>query len=58
VLALRFIQARKHEWAQRPFFARFDDQATWLNHLKPAFGKDHFFFEEEYLRDYGASNLR
>jgi KamA family protein len=58
VFALRFIQARKPEWAQRPFFARFDATATWLNQLKPAFGKDRFFFEEDYLQSYGATNVR
>ncbi len=48
VLALRFIQGRNPEWVQRPFFAKFDDQATWLNHLRPAFGEERFFFEDEY----------
>jgi len=48
VFVLRFIQARNPDWVQRPFFARFDPQATWLDHLKPAFGEDHFFFEDEY----------
>ena len=48
VFVLRFIQGRNSDWVQRPFFARFDPTATWLNHLKPAFGDEHFFFEEEY----------
>jgi hypothetical protein len=48
VFVLRFIQARNPEWVQRPFFARYDEEATWLNHLKPAFGEEKFFFEEEY----------
>jgi hypothetical protein len=33
---------------QRPFFARFDPAATWLDDLKPAFGVERFFYEEEY----------
>ena len=45
VFVLRFIQARNPDWVQRPFFARFDDQATWLDQLKPAFGEERFFFE-------------
>lgn len=47
VFALRFIQGRNPDWVQRPFFARYDEQATWLNELKPAFGADAFFFEAE-----------
>ena len=46
VLALRMIQGRDPDWVQRPFFARYDEQATWLNHLRPAFGEERFFFEE------------
>ncbi len=45
VFVLRFIQARNPDWVQRPFFARFDEQATWLDQLKPAFGEARFFFE-------------
>lgn len=26
---------------------RFDEKATWLDDLRPAFGKDRFFFEDE-----------
>ncbi|MGC9456168.1 MAG: KamA family radical SAM protein [Halothiobacillaceae bacterium] len=48
VFVLRFIQGRNADWVQRPFFAKYDEQATWLNHLKPAFGEKEFFFEEEY----------
>ncbi len=45
VFVLRFIQARDPAWVQRPFFARFDASATWLDQLKPAFGEAKFFFE-------------
>jgi len=48
VFVLRFIQARNPDWVQRPFFAQYDEKATWLDHLKPAFGEEKFFFEEEY----------
>lgn len=47
VFALRFIQARNPDWVQRPFFAKFDANATWLSELRPAFGEAKFFFEEE-----------
>ncbi len=45
---LRFIQARNPDWVQRPFFARYDEEAAWLDQLRPAFGEERFFFEEEY----------
>lgn len=48
VFVLRFIQGRNPDWAQRPFFARYDEQATWLDQLRPAFGEERFFFEDEY----------
>ena len=48
VFVLRFIQARNPDWVQRPFFARYDEEATWLDQLQPAFGESKFFFEDEY----------
>ncbi len=48
VFVLRFIQARNPDWVQQPFFAKFDPEATWLDQLKPAFGEDKFFFQDEY----------
>ena len=50
VFVLRFIQGRNPDWVQRPFFAKYDEHATWLSDLKPAFGESKFFFEEEYTR--------
>ena len=57
-LALRFIQARNPDWVQRPFFAQYDEKATWLNHLRPAFGESKFFFEDEYRERYNAKTLK
>ena len=48
VFVLRFIQSRNPDWAQRPFFARYDAQATWLDDLHPAFEEQKFFFQDEY----------
>ena len=48
VFLLRFLQGRNENWTQQPFFARFDENATWLDDLKPAFGQKQFFYEEEY----------
>lgn len=50
VFVLRFIQSRSPEWVQRPFFARYDPQATWLDQLRPAFNSREFFYEAEYRR--------
>ena len=50
VFSLRFIQGRNADWVQRPFFARFDPEATWFDELKPALGDEQFFFADEYSR--------
>jgi hypothetical protein len=47
VFVLRFQQARNPDWVGRPFFARFDAEATWLDQLRPAFGEERFFFQRE-----------
>ena len=48
VFVLRFIQGRNPDWVQRPFFAKFDPQATWLDQLVPAFGEEKWFWQDEY----------
>lgn len=47
VFTLRFLQGRHPDWVHRPFFARFDPEAAWWTDLKPAFGRERFFFEDE-----------
>ncbi len=47
VIALSFLQGRHSGWVDQPFFAEYDDQAAWLDQLKPAFGQKRFFFEED-----------
>jgi hypothetical protein len=47
VFVLSFLRGRKREWVGRPFFARFDPEAKWLDELRPAFGDRRFFFEDE-----------
>ena len=47
VFILSFLRGRNREWVGRPFFARFDAEATWLDQLRPAFGEKHFFFEDQ-----------
>lgn len=41
---LRFLQARNQNWVNRPFFAKYSEIATWLDHLEPLDG-EQFFFE-------------
>jgi KamA family protein len=45
VFVLTFEQGRDPAWVGRPFFARYDETATWLDQLRPAFGEPEFFFE-------------
>jgi KamA family protein len=47
VFALEMIQARNPEWVGRPFFAKFDPHAAWLDQLEPAFGERKFLFESD-----------
>ncbi len=48
VFTLQFLQGRNPDWVSRPFFAKYDPKAIWLDGLYPAFGKKRFFFEDEY----------
>ncbi|MCG3165254.1 MAG: hypothetical protein POELPBGB_01016 [Bacteroidia bacterium] len=47
IMTLRFLQGRNPDWVARPFFAEYDESATWLDELKPAYGEKEFFFEKE-----------
>lgn len=46
VFVLQMIQGRNPDWVNRPFFAKYDPKARWMDDLEPVFGKE-FFFEEE-----------
>ena len=50
VYVLEFLQGRNPDWVGRPFFARYDPEALWLDDLVPAFGEEEFFFEKEYKK--------
>ncbi len=57
LISLRFLQGRNPEWVNQPFYAEYDENAIWLDDLKPAFG-DKFFFEDELNSKYsGARKL-
>ena len=43
MMVLRFLQGRDPDWVGRPFFAAYDDKASWLDELKPASGGEFFY---------------
>lgn len=47
VFVLDLLQGRDPDWVRQPFFAKFDEKATWLTDLDPAFGEERFFFEND-----------
>ncbi len=47
---LEFIQGRNSEWVGKPFFAKYNENALWIDELEPTFGKDKFFFEDELMK--------
>ena len=47
LFVLRMIQGRNPDWADRPFFAEYDEDAVWHTDLKPAFGDAKFFYQDQ-----------
>ena len=47
VFVLDLLQGRNPDWVGRPFFAKYDATARWLDDLLPAFGESEFFYEAE-----------
>ena len=56
-IAMSFIQGRSPEWVNKPFFAEYDENACWVDELKPAFGDNSFFFEDEDSRFAGIEDF-
>ena len=54
VFVLRFLQGRNKDWIHRPFFAKYDPDAIWISDLKPAFGEEKFFYQDELKELYDA----
>ena len=46
VMVLDFLQGRNPDWVGKPFFAKYNPEALWLDELEP-YGSDQFFYEEE-----------
>lgn len=58
VISLTMIQARNPEWVLKPFFAKYDRSAYWIDDLTPAFDKEYFFFEKPEMEfEYFIRNL-
>lgn len=49
VFVLNFLQGRDPDWVGRPFFAKYNPDAIWIDDLEPAFGESKFFYEEQYM---------
>jgi KamA family protein len=47
VFVLNLLQGRNPDWCKKPFFAKYNPNATWLSDLHPAFGEDKFFYQDE-----------
>ncbi|MBK7500487.1 MAG: lysine 2,3-aminomutase [Ignavibacteriales bacterium] len=47
VMTFRMIQGRSPDWAARPFFAKYDEEAIWYTDLEPAFDEEKFFFSDK-----------
>ncbi len=45
VLVMRMMQGRNPDWIDVPFFAEYNEEAIWIDELRPAFGEEKFFFE-------------
>lgn len=54
VFTLQYLQCRRPELVRRPFFAKFDEKATWFDQLAPASESDAPFFP----RNWPSQHLR
>lgn len=55
IIVLTFIQGRNPNWVKKPFFAKFNPNAVWIDDLEPAFS-DEFFYEKELSKYLGPYN--
>ncbi|MCY1722414.1 lysine 2,3-aminomutase [Prolixibacteraceae bacterium Z1-6] len=49
VFVLNFLQGRDPGWVGKPFFAKYNPNAIWLDDLEPAFGENNFFYEQSFV---------
>ncbi|MCB9480574.1 MAG: lysine 2,3-aminomutase [Desulfobacteraceae bacterium] len=48
VFVLKFVQSRIKEFVNKVFFAKYNENASWIDDLEPAFGEKEFFYEKRY----------
>ncbi len=48
-IAMRFLQGRNPNWVQKPFLAKYNENAIWIDELRPFTGS-RFFFEEGFSK--------
>ncbi|RNJ78084.1 MAG: lysine 2,3-aminomutase [Nitrosopumilus sp. H13] len=48
-ILLKFLQGRNPDWVREPFLAKYDENAIWLDDLRPMYS-EKFFFEDELER--------
>ena len=56
IIALQLLQGRDSDWVGIPFYAKYDENAIWLDDLKPAFS-EKFFFEDMFNTKYKKISL-
>ncbi len=56
VFALKFLQGRDPNWTNKLFFAKYDEDASWIDDLEPAF-TDRFFFQDRFSEARKWKNL-
>jgi hypothetical protein len=56
-ISMSFIQGRSSGWVNKPFFSEYDEEACWINELKPAFGDKTFFFKRDKSGSSGLVNF-
>ena len=57
VFVLKFLQGRDPSWVNRVFFAKYDESASWLDGLTPAFGEKEWWFDAT-IRDMKENGSR
>lgn len=50
VITLNFLQGRDPRWTGKPFLAKYNDKAIWIDDLKPAFGQNEFFYVQRFRK--------
>ncbi len=58
VIVLRFLQGRNSDWIHKPFFAKYNPNASWIDELEPAFDEERFFYQDELEEIYDIKEMK